>query len=61
MARDKKLREKPLDLQFNSQDVFGYMLRPKESWFRYIKFSKSGKLGTKRHPQAYKPWKTYEA
>jgi hypothetical protein len=30
-ARSKKLQEKPLDLQFNSQDVFGYMLLPKES------------------------------
>ncbi len=35
-------------MQFNSQDVFGYMLLPKESWFRYMKFSKSGKSGTKR-------------
>jgi hypothetical protein len=34
-ARSKKLQEKPLDLQFNSQDVFGYMLLPKESWLRF--------------------------
>jgi len=41
-------REAFLDVQFNSQDVFGYMLLPEESWFRYMKFSKSGKSGTKR-------------
>jgi hypothetical protein len=37
-----------LDVQFNSQEIFGYMLLPKESWLRYMKFSKSGKSGTKR-------------
>jgi hypothetical protein len=39
---------KPLEVQFNSQDTFGYMPLPKESWSSYIKFSKSGKSGTKR-------------
>jgi hypothetical protein len=33
-VRSKKLQEKPLDVQFNSQEVFGYMPLPKESWFR---------------------------
>ncbi len=33
-------REAFLDVQFNSQDVFGYMPLPKESWFRYMKSSK---------------------
>jgi hypothetical protein len=44
--RSKKLQEKPLDVQFNSQEVFGHMTLPKESW--YMKFSKSAKSGTKR-------------
>jgi hypothetical protein len=39
----KKLQEKPLDVQFNSQNAFGYMPPPKESWFRYMKSSKSEK------------------
>jgi hypothetical protein len=39
-ARSKKLQEKPLEVQSNSQDVFGYMPLPKESWFRYMKSSK---------------------
>ncbi len=43
-ARSKKLQEKPLDIQFNSQDIFGYMLLPKESWLRYMNFSKSGRV-----------------
>ncbi len=34
-ARSKKLQEKPLDLQFNSQAAFGYMLLPKESRLRF--------------------------
>jgi len=44
-VRSKKLQEKPLDAQFNLQEVFGYMPPPKESWLRYMKFSKSGKSG----------------
>jgi hypothetical protein len=48
IARSKKLQEKPLEIQLNLQDVFGYMPLPKECWSRYMKFSKSGKSGTTR-------------
>jgi hypothetical protein len=34
---------------------------PKESWLRHMKFSKSGKSGTKDHPQTYEPRTIYEA
>ncbi len=47
-ARSKELQVKPLEVQFNLRDTFGYMPLPKESWSSYIKFSKSGKSGTKR-------------
>ncbi len=60
-ARSKKLQEKPLDVQFNSQDVFGYMLLPKEPWLRYMKFSKSENQEQKDHPQTYEPGTIYEA
>jgi hypothetical protein len=50
-ARSKKLQEKPLDVQFNSQDVFGYMLPPKECWFKYMKFSKSENQEETDHPK----------
>jgi hypothetical protein len=36
-VRSKKLQEKPLDVQFNLQEVFGYMLLPKESWLLQLK------------------------
>ncbi len=51
----------PLDVQFNSQDVFGYMPPPKECWFRYMKFSKSENQEEKDHPQTYEPWTINEA
>jgi hypothetical protein len=60
-ARSKKLQEKPLDVQFNSQDVFGYVPPPKECWFRYMKFSKSENQEEKDHPQTYEPWAINEA
>jgi hypothetical protein len=60
-ARSKKLQEKPLDVQFNSQDVFGYMLPPKECWFKYMKFSKSENQEETDHPQTYEPWTINEA
>jgi hypothetical protein len=59
-ARSKELQVKPLEVQFNLRDTFGYMPLPKESWSSYIKFSKSGKSGTKDHPQTYKQGTIYE-
>jgi hypothetical protein len=43
IARSNKLQEKSLEVQFNSQDVFGYLPSPKESWSTYIKSSKLSK------------------
>jgi hypothetical protein len=51
---------KPLEVQFNSQDTFGYMPLSKESCSSYIKFSKSGKSGKKVHPQTYLQGTIYE-
>jgi len=60
-VRSKKLQEKPLNVQFNSQEIFGYMLLPKESWLRYNKFSKSENQEQNDHSQTYKPRTIYEA
>jgi hypothetical protein len=45
-ARSKKLQEKPLEVQSHSQDVFGHMPLPKESWFRDMKSWKESWPGT---------------
>jgi hypothetical protein len=37
------------------------MPSPKELWFRYMRFSRSGKSGTKRSSTTYEPWTIYEA
>jgi hypothetical protein len=41
-VRGKKLKEKPGEVQFKSQDIFGYMPLSKESFSSYMKLSKSG-------------------
>jgi len=56
-----KLQDKPLDIQFNPQEVFGYMPLPKESWIRYMKFSNLENQEQKDHPQTYEPRTNYEA
>jgi len=43
MAKSKKLQERPLEVQSNSQGALGYMPPPKESLSRYIKLLKPGK------------------
>jgi hypothetical protein len=47
-ARSKKIKEKLFEVQYDLQNVFGYMLPPKESLSRYIKLSKSESLEQKR-------------
>jgi hypothetical protein len=37
----KKLQEKPLEVKFNSKDIFGYMPPTEESLSRHRKLSKS--------------------
>ncbi len=60
-GRSKKLQEKPLEIQFNSQDVFRCLPLSKDSWSRYIKFSKFEKREQKDHPQTDKQGTIYEA
>jgi hypothetical protein len=48
MAKSKKLQERPLEVQSNSQGVLGYTPPPKESLSRYKKLLKPGKLRTKK-------------
>jgi hypothetical protein len=47
-ARSKKIQEKLFEVQYNLQNVFGYMLPPKESLSRSIKLTKSESLEQKR-------------
>jgi hypothetical protein len=46
--------EKPLEVQYNSQDILGYLPPAKESLSRYRKLFKPTKSGTIDHPQTYK-------
>jgi len=45
-ARSNKWQEKPLEVQSNSQDVFGYIPLPKASWFKDQKEWKSSESYT---------------
>jgi len=60
-GRSKNLQEKPSEIQFNSQDVFRCLPLTKESWSRYIKFSKSENQEQKDHPETDKQGTIYEA
>jgi hypothetical protein len=44
---------KPLEVQFNSQDTFGYMPLPKESWSSYINSQSLENQEQKDNPQTY--------
>jgi hypothetical protein len=48
MVKSEKSQEKPLEVQFHSQDIFTVYVTTKLSLYRYIKLSKSRKSRTKR-------------
>jgi hypothetical protein len=48
MVKSERSQEKPLEVQFHSQDIFTVYVTTKLSLYRYIKLSKSRKSRTKR-------------
>ncbi len=60
-ARSKKLQEKPLDVQFNSQDVLGVCRCQKSFGLGTWNSQSLENQEQKDHPQTYEPWTIYEA
>ncbi len=60
-ARSKKLQEKPLDVQFNSQDFLGKCRCQKSVGLGTWNSQSLKNQEEKDHPQTYEPWTINEA